>query len=168
LAGVSANNTSLSKIAAHGAFYTKVDPGMVLEVLLELAAQRAKAHPVPYAHWYIDGGKEVAHDPSLTSVSYAALEPLATSCWRKYRNRAILGMGPENLRTRWLRCGRPTSARPNGRSSAVAFDLKVLTEGSGTQIFSTTFAQWAAREALRRAQPLTLVVRFASRQRQRR
>jgi hypothetical protein len=43
----------------------------------------------------------------------------------------------------------------------------VLTEGSGTQIFSTTFAQWTAREALRRAQPLTLLVRFAPRQRQR-
>src|SRR5262249_9701500 len=47
------------------------------------------------------------------------------------------------------------------------FQMKVLTEGSGTQIFSTTFAQWAARETLRRAQPLTLLVRFAPRQRQR-
>jgi hypothetical protein len=47
------------------------------------------------------------------------------------------------------------------------FQMKLLTEGSGTQIFSTTFAQWAARETLRRAQPLTLLVRFAPRQRQR-
>jgi hypothetical protein len=47
------------------------------------------------------------------------------------------------------------------------FRLKLLTEGSGTQIFSTTFAQWTAREVLRRAQPLTLLVRFAPRQRQR-
>jgi hypothetical protein len=47
------------------------------------------------------------------------------------------------------------------------FQVKLLTEGSGTQIFSTTFAQWAARETLRRAQPLTLLVRFAPRQRQR-
>jgi hypothetical protein len=47
------------------------------------------------------------------------------------------------------------------------FQLRVFTEGSGTQIFSTTFAQWTAREALRRAQPLTLLVRFAPRQRQR-
>src|SRR5206468_695715 len=46
------------------------------------------------------------------------------------------------------------------------FQVKLLTEGSGTQIFSTTFAQWTAREALRRAQPLTLLVRFAPRQRQ--
>jgi hypothetical protein len=47
------------------------------------------------------------------------------------------------------------------------FQIKLFTEGSGTQIFSTTFAQWAAREALRRAQPLTLLVRFGPRQRQR-
>jgi len=46
------------------------------------------------------------------------------------------------------------------------FKVKLLTEGSGTQIFSTSFAQWAAREALRRAQPVTLLVRFAPRQRQ--
>jgi hypothetical protein len=46
------------------------------------------------------------------------------------------------------------------------FQVKVLTEGSGTQIFSTSFAQWAAREALRRAEPVTLLVRFAPRQRQ--
>lgn len=46
------------------------------------------------------------------------------------------------------------------------FQLKLLTEGSGTQIFSTTYAQWAAREALRRAQPMTLLVRFSPRQRQ--
>ena len=47
------------------------------------------------------------------------------------------------------------------------FEVKLLTEGSGTQIFSTTFAQWTAREVLRRAQPHTLLVRFAPRQRQR-
>src|SRR6201999_845509 len=47
------------------------------------------------------------------------------------------------------------------------FQIKLLPEDSGTQIFSTTFAQWAAREALKRAQPLTLLVRFGPRQKQR-
>jgi len=46
------------------------------------------------------------------------------------------------------------------------FQLSVLTEGSGTQIYSTTFVQWAARELLRRAQPLTLLARFAPRLRE--
>jgi hypothetical protein len=44
------------------------------------------------------------------------------------------------------------------------FQVSVLTEGSGTQLFSTTFVQWSAREVLRRAQPLTLLARFAPRQ----
>ena len=41
------------------------------------------------------------------------------------------------------------------------------TQGSGTQIFSTTFVQWAAREVLRRARPHTLVLRYAPRQAER-
>ena len=45
------------------------------------------------------------------------------------------------------------------------FEVKLLTEGAGTQIFSTTFVQWAAREAMRRAQPITMLARFAPRQR---
>ena len=45
--------------------------------------------------------------------------------------------------------------------------MSILTEGSGTQIYSTPFVQWAAREALRPAQPLTLFVRFTPRQRER-
>ncbi len=44
------------------------------------------------------------------------------------------------------------------------FQLSLLTEGAGTQIFATTFAQWAARECVRRAHPETLVVRYAPRQ----
>jgi hypothetical protein len=47
------------------------------------------------------------------------------------------------------------------------FQVKLLTEGSGTQIFSTTFVQWTTREVLRRAQPVSLFARFAPRQRQR-
>jgi hypothetical protein len=81
-------------------------------------------------------------------------------------------MGPEALRTLLARM-RPADLGmdrvSNGKSrdeTLERFEVSLLTEGSGTQIFSTSFAQWAAREALRRAQPLTLLVRFAPRQRQ--
>src|SRR5260370_22732163 len=47
------------------------------------------------------------------------------------------------------------------------FQVSLLSEGSGTQIFSTTFVQWTAHELWRRAQPLTILARFAPRQRQR-
>ncbi len=78
------------------------------------------------------------------------------------------GMGPEELRTRLARLT-PADIGVAGSGDPVLdrFQVKLFTEGSGTQIFSTTFAQWTAREVLRRAQAYTLVVRFAPRQRQR-
>ena len=78
------------------------------------------------------------------------------------------GMGPEELRTHMARLV-PADLGMDKAGDAVLdrFQVKILTEGSGTQIFSTTFAQWTAREVLRRAQALTLLVRFAPRQRQR-
>jgi hypothetical protein len=83
------------------------------------------------------------------------------------------GMGPEALRT-LLAQMRPADLGMDKMSDGKTrdevlerFEVSLLTEGSGTQIFSTSFAQWAAREALRRAQPLTLLVRFAPRQQQR-
>jgi hypothetical protein len=78
-------------------------------------------------------------------------------------------MGPEALRSVLAQLRPADLGLRSGKTEDAVLDrfrLKVLTEGSGTQIFSTTFAQWAAREALRRAQPLTLFVRFAPRQRQ--
>jgi hypothetical protein len=76
-------------------------------------------------------------------------------------------MGPEALRTVMAQMhSADLGLGKTGDAVLDRFQLKILTEGSGTQIFSTTFAQWAAREALRRAQPLTLLVRFAPRQRQ--
>ena len=44
------------------------------------------------------------------------------------------------------------------------FEVDLLTKGQGTQIFSTTFVMWAAREAMRRAEPVTLLARFTPRQ----
>jgi hypothetical protein len=62
---------------------------------------------------------------------------------------------------------RPEDVGFPSREDAVLsrFQLSLLTEGSGTQLFSTSFVQWAAREALRRAQPWTLLLRFTPRQR---
>ena len=77
-------------------------------------------------------------------------------------------MGPEELRSH-LAALVPADLGMSKAGDEVLdrFQVRLLTEGSGTQIFSTTYAQWATREALRRAQPLTMLVRFAPRQRQR-
>ncbi len=139
-----------------------------MKLLLDTASARAKAYPRPYAHWYIDGGKEAEHDPALTTVSYDGLAPLRAALLRKMQAEISRpGMGPETLRTLMAEM-RPEDVGVTKADDPVLsrFQVKLLTEGSGTQIFSTTFAQWAAREVLRRAQPLTLLVRFAPRQRQ--
>src|SRR5882672_968305 len=167
--GVTAYDEQLfRKLRPHGAYFKNVKPENGLSHLLNAVAARAKAHPAAYGHWYIDGGLEVDHDPALTCVSYGSLEPAQAAVLRKMQSEiGRPGMGPETLRT-LLAQVRPTDLELPSAGDPVLnrFQIKLLTEGSGTQIFSTTFAQWAAREALRRAQPHTLLVRFAPRQRQ--
>ena len=167
--GVTGNTEPLfRKLRPHGAYFRAVRPENGVQLLLSAAAERAGAHPVPYGHWYIDGGEAAACDPSLTCVSYHALAPVRAILAGKIRSEIEKpGMGPENLRTVLAQLRPPDLGMPkNGDAVLDRFQVKMLTEGSGTQIFSTTFAQWTAREALRRAQPLTVVVRFAPRQRQ--
>jgi hypothetical protein len=167
--GVTAASEPLfRKLRPHGSFFSNVKPDNGVQILLAAVAARAKAHPIPFGHWYIDGGAEAPHDPALTAVSYGALQPARAELAARLRaDIERPGMGPETLRTLMAQM-RPADLGLGKTNNAVLdwFDLKILTEGSGTQIFSTTFAQWTAREALRRAQPVTLLVRFAPRQRQ--
>lgn len=156
------------KLRPHGAYYSRVDQEEGLGVLLEVVAARAKANPAPYAHWYVDAGRAAPSDPALTTVSYSALESARAALLAKMRaDIGRPGMGPEALRTHLAQLRPVDLGVSPGDEVLDRFRVKMLTEGSGTQIFSTTFAQWTAREALRRAQPITLLVRFAPRQRQR-
>ncbi len=152
-----------------GTWFSQVQPENGLAALLSLLESRASAHPVPFGHWYIDGGQASAHSDRLTCVSWDALQPVRSALLH-YMQKQIQqpGMGPEQLRTNLARL-QPSDLgmSPNGDPVLDRFQVKIFSEGSGTQIFSTTFAQWTAREALRRAQPLTMLVRFAPRQRQR-
>ena len=161
------------KLRAHGAYFARIQPENGLRQLLDAVAARAKAHSVSYGHWYIDGGEAAEHPATLTCVSYKALEPVrAALLLRMQTELERPGMGPEALRT-FLARMRPSDLGMDKMSGdkpkdqvLERFEASLLTEGSGTQVFSTSFTQWAAREALRRAQPLTLLVRFAPRQRQ--
>jgi hypothetical protein len=157
-----------AKLRPHGTYFTAVDPENGLLQLIDVVASRSNAHPVPFGHWYIDGGRALPQGQGITGVSYEALAPARAALLARIQAETQkTGMGPEALRTLMAKI-RPEELGLNGTSDPVLahFEVKLLTEGSGTQIFSTSFAQWAAREALRRAQPLTLLVRFAPRQRQ--
>jgi hypothetical protein len=153
----------------HGTYFKQVKPENGVELLMAAVEARAKAHPVAYGHWYVDGGQPADHSPSLSCISFQKLEPVRAALLKDIQAEiAKPGMGPEELRTHMARLS-PADLGITGKGDEVMnrFEVKLLTEGSGTQIFSTTFAQWTAREVLRRAQPLTLLVRFAPRQRQR-
>ena len=74
---------------------------MVCGSLLDaVVSARAKEHPAPYGHWYIDGGDAAEHAPTLTCVSYQALEPVRAALLHRMQTELDRpGMGPEALRT---------------------------------------------------------------------
>jgi len=169
--GVSNNAYRLfSKLKPQGVYFTGVRHDDGLHTLIAASNKRVDAHPEPYGHWYIDGGASAAPDGTgLTPISYDSLSPLRAAV--QHRMQAAYEKGvfdPETFRS-MLAGTRPEELGLHGSGDALLsrFQLSLLTEGSGTQVFATTFVQWAAREVLRRAQPLTLLVRFAPRQRER-
>jgi hypothetical protein len=152
------------KLRKQGLYYTQVNPAEGVKTILETAAARAEAHPIPYAHWYIDGAQTQPAAP-LTTVSYTALSvPRAVLQTRMQKAYEAPVFDPEAFRTMLAQL-QPDQVNLSD-TLLNRFQLTLLTEGSGTQVFATTFVQWAAREALRRAQPLTLVTRFTPRQRE--
>jgi len=153
----------------HGTLFTQVNPARGLDTLLSAVEQRARTNPAAYAHWYVDGGTLSIQNPGITCVSYESLTPLRLSLLKKMQAQiAQPGMGPEELRTLLARMTPADLGIENSTDPVLSrFQIRLFTEASGTQIYSTTFAQWTAREVLRRAQALTLLVRFAPRQRQR-
>jgi hypothetical protein len=159
------------KLRPYGTTFTQVRPSGGLQILLDAVAARAAAHPVPYGHWYVDGGLvEGAPNPHLATISYEALQPVREALLKKI-TRAIQGGigGPEAL-SHMLSMMRPEDiGLPGGPQQEVFshFVTSVFTGGQGTQIFSTSFVQWTARELWQRAQPLTLLARFTPRQRER-
>ena len=108
--------------------------------------------------------------PPLLVISYERLESARHALLAKMNQEIRAGIaGPEPL-LRVMHKLRPEElGLPGGADQSVLshFVASLLIAGSGTQIFSTTFVQWTVRELWRRAQPLTILARFTSRQRER-
>lgn len=163
-----------NELRPHGVLFTNIKPEVGLRDLLDFLVARAAAHPGAYAHWYIDGGQpesgcgaeEGVTTTSFARVAEAALQELKMTNLFIERSQRSRSVGPEAVRSYMASLG-PAELGLNEQTSdpvLAHFETSLLTEGAGTQIFSTTFVQWAARECLRRAQPLTLLARFAPRQ----
>ncbi len=174
--GVSqANHSLFRQLRPHGTMFTAVQPNHGVETLLNFVNQRAQKHPEKYAHWYIDGGQADAAcgaQQGITVTSYYELAPVALkelNLTERFveRTGTVAAVGPEAVQSFMAALGPADLGVPGSGEDEVLrhFETKIITGGAGTQVFSTTFVQWAAREAMRRAQPVTMLARFAPRQR---
>lgn len=175
--GKGAEGTGLElfrSLRPHGLLFNSVNPSGGLQTLLSFVSARAKRRLEPYAHWYIDGGQAESNCGAVQGVSETSFARVAPAAVQELRltNKFIqhspttVSMGPEAVRS-YMASLRPEDLGLSGGPADAAlrhFEASLLTGGAGTQVFSTTFVQWAARESLRRAQPLTLLARFAPRQ----
>ena len=164
--GVEETQPSLfRKLRPLGVRFTNTKAENGLPVLREALDKRADDYPQPFAHWHIDGAV-VNPQAGVASICFDGLGGVRSALVDKMR--AVMqpgGGGPEALRTLLAEL-RPEDLGLSGTASDGVlnrFAISVLTQGSGTQVFSTTFVQWSAREVLRRAQPLTLLARFTPR-----
>jgi hypothetical protein len=172
--GVQHADTALfRKLRPYGVYFDNINPAGGLDILLHTVSKRSDGQgketgqqtSLGYNHWYIDGG--IAQPASIeVQISYSQLQQQrALLLARVQRVIASGSAGPEVLRSLLARMT-PQDIGFGDDTDPVLnhFAMSLMTQGSGTQIFSTTFVQWAARECLRRAQPETLLVRYAPRQ----
>lgn len=155
------------KLRSKGIFFPDIDASDGFEASLRYLATRVSHDEQDYAHWYVDGGDPYqVQSPLVRTISWEGLRSARTSVLKFMRQSSDINEeGPELLRTRLAQL-EPEKVGFAGHDRIMdQFQLELLTQGSGTQIFSTTFVQWAARELIRRAQPSTLLLRFEPRRR---
>jgi hypothetical protein len=162
---------ALRKLSKVGVLLTSLKAETAFQEIRKAMAEHAAKATAPYASWYIDGG---AISPEMTSalpdtvlVSYPGLAKLRDRVLTRMQTALTNGSGgAEQMRTRLA----GTSANEVGAAEITPdpvlqrFYTELFTRSSGPQIFSTSFVQWAGREVARRAQPQTLMLRYAPRQ----
>ena len=157
------------KLRPHGVFFPSVDgAGGMTEIVGELS-KRASSANVPYGHWYVDGGgPENTTNKSIHRFSWEESAALRAKVLEKVESVVGSGRGgPEMLRSAMATWSPQKQVSMTGDLLVDRFIVSVYGEGSGTQVFSTTFVQWATRELLRRAEPVSVVARYGPRQKQR-
>jgi hypothetical protein len=164
--GVTKNRYPLfRKLRAHGTYFSRVNPSNGLQIVMERTSARAAQHPIPFGHWYIDGGSPGTTPQGLEILAFGQLDSIRDAVVSKLRGMLLAGAGTEARRSALMQMSPDDLGLKGDGPQRVLnyFKVTLLSEGSGVQFFSTTFVQWAAREVLRRAQPVTLVARFAPR-----
>ena len=82
------------KLRPHGTYFTQVDPQDGLRIVMQRAAERAKEHPIPFGHWYIDGGTPASPAPSgVETLAYRQLDAVRDAVVAKMRSDNPAGDG---------------------------------------------------------------------------
>ena len=159
-----------TRLRKDGLYARNVEEADAPKILGALLAARAAAGAKPYAHWYVDGGApwDLAAVPgAVEQFSFPQLAPVTEVILREMDRAVQDGSGPEALGNRLHDLSPQALAmdRVTVDARMQRFFVLLLTEGSGTQLYSTSFVGAAAVALVRRAQPETLLVRFAPRRR---
>jgi len=161
----------LRKLRQQGVFLNALRYETAFEDIRTSMQRHVGDTPAPYATWYADGGvprTEVTQGiAGSIAVSYPGLA--------KLRERVLARMqmpigsgggGAEQMHARLTETSqRELNAQEiTGDPVLQRFYTELFTQSSGPQLFSTSFVQWTGRELARRAQPHTLLLRYAPRQ----
>ncbi len=157
-----------SKLRQQGTYFSSVDTTTAMQDAVAALQQRSSRKSGDFKHWYVDGAntEAVSNKDKVCCLSFDGVGPVRSSLRTRLQEQITRGLaGPEAVRTA-LMAMQPEKLTgfPAGESEVMKhFTLRVLSDGSGTQVFSTTFVQWTSREILRRANPATLLARYAPR-----
>jgi hypothetical protein len=157
------------KLRPHGVFFPRVAGDGGMKAILGELDRRAAEVPTPFDHWYIDGaGTEASLSSGVCQCSWTQSTALRAEILEQIGNIVDSGKGGAEMLRSTMATWTPSTHSAGAEDDVVnRFVLSVYSEGSGTQVFSTTFVQWATRELLRRAEPVSVVVRYGLRQKQR-
>jgi hypothetical protein len=119
-------------------------------------------------HALYDGAGDGAGTGAMTGLSYDRLRPYRDDLTRALNRKIQSGVeSPQAFAAfaRGLQIQPPAGTLPYAADVLLAFVRDVLLTGNGTLLMNNTFVEWAAIQALRRAQPRLLVTRFGVRDR---
>jgi hypothetical protein len=117
-------------------------------------------------HNICDAGRTKSAGSGATGLSYDRLRPYRDDLTRALNSKIQSGVeSPQAFAAyaRSLQIAPPAGALLYSADVLVAFVRDVLLTGNGTLLMNNTFVEWAAVQALKRAQPRVLITRFGVR-----
>jgi hypothetical protein len=117
-------------------------------------------------HRLCEASSKGGRSPCATGLSYERLQSYRQQLSEAISNKVLTGVrGPLELAA-WIKTLQVTPREGSTLyvdDRVLAFTRDVFLAGAGTLIINNTFVEWAAVQALKRAQPRVLVVRFGVR-----